>query len=296
MKLFDSPKSVIDSVKDVMEKKMSKAELAAMGGDKEKVDAEDFEALRAGKHKKKKHHVKEEEVLDERNKENKFKKDLNTVKAAIDFDKKNLGMTPDDFMKVSKDFGDDHDKSRDGMKSLIKSYKRTGRKLAKEEAEAVEEGVGVSNRTRKTILAVAKTMKDDNDHNISKNVLNKLTRNKEAGKTYDTARKMVANEEVEVVDEAKDDSTWGVDSPKRKKSQYVSDDGRHVAKIHKKEGEFIVSIHSDGKHHEPADYFTDDKEDAHGTAKAMLAHAVKHAKPLKEETSLVSKIINKYTK
>jgi hypothetical protein len=240
MKLFNVSPDLLQSVKDVMEKKMSKEELAALGGDKEKVDAEDFEALRNGEHKKKKkkkHHVKEEEVLDERNKENKFKKDLNTVNKAIEFDKNNLGMTPDDLMKVSKDFGHDKDKTRDAMKSLIKSYKRTGRALAKEEAETVEEG-------------------------------------RDPG------------------------STWGVSTPLRQKGVAVSENGRHVAKIKRDRdwGEWRVELHSDGKHLKDADYHTDDKEEAHANAKAMVAHAQKHEKPLKEETSLVSKIINKYTK
>lgn len=64
MKLFGLSENLVNTVKDVMEKKMSKDDLAAQGGDKTKVDAEDFAALRAGKHKKKhkkkKHHIKEE--------------------------------------------------------------------------------------------------------------------------------------------------------------------------------------------------------------------------------------------
>lgn len=176
MKIFGLSENLVKTVKAVMEKKMSKDELAALGGDKEKVDAEDFEALGRGEHKKK--------------------------------------------------------------------HKKHKKHHVKEEAEVAE------------------------------------------------------------------GSTYGVDSPKKKKGQYASDDGRHVAKVHKKDNEYVVSIHSDGKHNAKADYFTDDKEDAHGTAKAMLAHAAKHAKtapkstsmgngksgfsPKNEETSLVSKIINKY--
>lgn len=34
--------------------------------------------------------------------------------------------------------------------------------------------------------------------------------------------------------------------------------------------EFVVKLYVDGTHYEPADYFTDDKQDADGTAAAML--------------------------
>jgi hypothetical protein len=54
----------------------------------------------------------------------------------------------------------------------------------------------------------------------------------------------------------------------RKTGEYSQ--GRHKATIHKDSdlGEYKVKFHTDGKHHEPADYFTDDKSDAQGTAKA----------------------------
>jgi hypothetical protein len=70
-----------------------------------------------------------------------------------------------------------------------------------------------------------------------------------------------------------EDSTWGVKEPQRKKGQYASEDGKHVVKIHKRNDEYVVSLHKDGKHREAADYFTDDKEDAHATAKDMLKRA-----------------------
>lgn len=76
-------------------------------------------------------------------------------------------------------------------------------------------------------------------------------------------------------------STWGVKDPQRKKGQYASEDGKHVVKIHKKNDEYVVSLHTDGKHYEPADYFTNDKDDAHSTAKAML----NHAQTVKEESA-----------
>lgn len=47
-------------------------------------------------------------------------------------------------------------------------------------------------------------------------------------------------------------------------------EGRHSAKIYKDSnlGEYQVKLHTDGKHLPDADYFTDDKDDAHRTAKS----------------------------
>lgn len=293
MKLFDASPDLIKAVKEVMEgKKMSKDDIAALAGDKKKFEADDLAALRAGKHKhkhKKKHHVKEEEILDERNKENKFKKDLYVAKKGVEHATKNWGFSPEDHASMSRAFGHDKPTERDNMKSLLIDYKRRGRAMTKKEIKQVDEREMTSTEKKKE--AAIKSKVDDSD--MKKNMMDKY--GKERGKNIYFAtirKKAMTKEEVEFTE----GSTWGVDSPKRKKGQYASDDGRHVAKVHKKEDEYVVSIHSDGKHNAKADYFTDDKEDAHGTAKAMLAHAVKHAKPLKEETSLVSKIINKYTK
>ncbi len=36
--------------------------------------------------------------------------------------------------------------------------------------------------------------------------------------------------------------------------------------------EFVVRLYEGGKHYEPADYFTDDREDAEGTALLMVQH------------------------
>lgn len=68
----------------------------------------------------------------------------------------------------------------------------------KEEVEQVGEGVGVKNNVRKAILVGAKTSKGDVEHKINKDIITKL-KGKEAGKTYDTARKLVAKEEVELI-------------------------------------------------------------------------------------------------
>jgi len=217
MKLFDVSQSVVDAVKKVMVE--SPACIGkAKGCTCKKCKPVTEDAAKPIRH------PGDVEILDERNKENKFKKDLHVVNKAIDYDKKNLGIIPKDLNMLSKDYGHDTDTKRENMKALLKSYKKTGRYLTK-------------------------------------------------------------NEEVETVSEVRDPgSTFGVSTPLKTKGKYVSDDGRHVAKVrHDKDyGEFRVEIHSDGVHNKNADYHTDDKEDAHDTAKAMLAHAVKLAKPLGE--------------
>ena len=54
------------------------------------------------------------------------------------------------------------------------------------------------------------------------------------------------------------------------------DNGDHTAKVYHLSGEhdegdpYHVKLFKDGKHHEPADYFTNDKDDAHSTAKDMV--------------------------
>jgi len=52
--------------------------------------------------------------------------------------------------------------------------------------------------------------------------------------------------------------------------------GEHTAKVYKLTGEhdegdpYVVHLHKNGKHYEPADYFTNDLHDAHGTAQSMV--------------------------
>ncbi len=133
MKMFDVSADLVKTVKEVMEaKKMSKDDIAALGGDKKKVDADDFAALRAGKHKKKhkkKHHMKEEEQLDERNKDNKLKKDLHATKTGRAADHKVAGDYAERIAKdIDKEEGNDNAK-----KTLMKSYKKLGRSIMKNE-------------------------------------------------------------------------------------------------------------------------------------------------------------------
>lgn len=81
-------------------------------------------------------------------------------------------------------------------------------------------------------------------------------------------KRFIAKEEVEQLAEGE-----------RLISKHVSANGKHHARVvyNHDLGEFKAKVYPNGKHHEPADYFTDNKEDAQGTAKAMLAHAEKHA-------------------
>ena len=64
---------------------------------------------------------------------------------------------------------------------------------------------------------------------------------------------------------------------KKKIGEYTN--GSNVSKVYKLSGEhnegdpYVVHLHKDGKHYEPADYFTNDEEDAHVTAKHMVKEA-----------------------
>lgn len=64
---------------------------------------------------------------------------------------------------------------------------------------------------------------------------------------------------------------------KKKIGEYS--EGEHTTRVYKLTGEhdegdpYKVQLHKNGKHHEPSDYFTNDLEDAHGTAKSMVKHS-----------------------
>ena len=77
----------------------------------------------------------EAEIIDERNKENKFKKDLHTASVG----KKEVDKFDVDHDKMAKDFGHSRDRVRDTMKARLKHYKQVGRKMTKEEAEQIDE-------------------------------------------------------------------------------------------------------------------------------------------------------------
>jgi len=51
----------------------------------------------------------------------------------------------------------------------------------------------------------------------------------------------------------------------------VSDDGRVTVRVHRIEDEYRARVYYGGIPYLPADYFTDDRQDAVGTATAMLA-------------------------
>lgn len=171
MKLFDVSQSVLDAVKTAMETPIVLDEslkdykhkhvqglynyehfehpngsFVQVGGNPQRYIHQDkngnrkeFDSLTALKNHINTHN-EEAEALDERNKENKFKKDLHVVNKAIDFDKKNLGIMPKDVNMLSKDYGHDTDTKRENMKALLKSYKKTGRYLTKnEEVEQLDE-------------------------------------------------------------------------------------------------------------------------------------------------------------
>lgn len=64
-----------------------------------------------------------------------------------------------------------------------------------------------------------------------------------------------------------------------------SECGKHQAKVYRDSewGEHRVKFFINGKHHEPADYHTDDVHDAHGSARAELGRITKFNGALKEE-------------
>lgn len=95
-----------------------------------------FPAMYKNTDKKSYVHASEEvEPLDERNKENKFKKDLHTASVG----KKEVDKFDVDHDKMAKDFGHSRDRVRDTMKSRLKHYKQVGRQMAKEESEQIDE-------------------------------------------------------------------------------------------------------------------------------------------------------------
>jgi len=65
------------------------------------------------------------------------------------------------------------------------------------------------------------------------------------------------------------------------KQYYTSKGGDKIAKVYKDTdtGEHIVKMYINGKRHEAADYFTDDKDDAHGTAKFMVKGVKEEVQP-----------------
>jgi hypothetical protein len=77
----------------------------------------------------------EVEALDERNKENKFKKDLHVASVG----KKEVDKFDVDHDKMAKEYGHSRDRIRDTMKSRLKHYKQVGRQMTKEESEQIDE-------------------------------------------------------------------------------------------------------------------------------------------------------------
>ena len=73
------------------------------------------------------------------------------------------------------------------------------------------------------------------------------------------------------------------------------DNGNHTAKVYHLSGEhdegdpYHVKLFKDGKHYEPADYFTNDKDDAHSTAKDMVRRGARNESVKLDETSCGTK-------
>ena len=71
------------------------------------------------------------------------------------------------------------------------------------------------------------------------------------------------------------------------------DNGDHTAKVYHLSGKhnegdpYHVKLFKDGKHHEPADYFTNDKDDAHSTAKDMVRRGARNESVKLDEANIV---------
>lgn len=85
-----------------------------------------------------------------------------------------------------------------------------------------------------------------------------------------TKRVVKFGESEEIVPE----NSITIDEAKKKIGEYTHEG--NVTKVYKLSGEhnegdpYKVELHRNGKHHEAADYFTNDHDDAHGTAKHMV--------------------------
>lgn len=81
----------------------------------------------------------------------------------------------------------------------------------------------------------------------------------------------------------------------RKIGELHTDSGDHHATIHKDHeyGEYRVKFHSHGVHNPDADYHTDDKDDAHGTAEAGLKHLDATKKTVHEEVEPIEEVSNR---
>ena len=117
-----------------------------------------------------------------------------------------------------------------------------------------------------------KKMKEEVDNEtFTKEVNAQKAKNAGGGKKAEVAKasvQAVKQEGVEHVAEA------------RKLEGSYKNDAGHESKVYKLSGEhnegdpYHVKLFKGGKHHEPADYFTDDKDDAHSTAKRMVKESL----------------------
>lgn len=223
------------------------------------------------------------EVIDERNKENKFKKDLHVASMG----KRSIDKFDLDHDKMAKDFGHTRDQIRDTMKSRLKTFKRVGRQMTREESEQLDElGRGtLMNYGSKAMDAAREARKKGDRETASKRTAGM---DRAASKLFPAMYKNTdkksyvhASEEVEIDEAAM--PKFHHEGPKG--ATHVKKDsetGEHVVRFWKK-------TDSGYKRHEAGDYFTDDKEDAHNTAKKMVGEEV-----VNELDDKRNSIINRY--
>ena len=127
---------------------------------------------------------------------------------------------------------------------------------------------------------IRKAADDIGDESFRRGVSN-LDKNK-----LDRSYKKTSNRKLGImkaVDKLTKANSWNVATTRKEEVEHVeegmklihthtSESGKKVAKVYKDSewGEYRVKHYTDGKHHVKADYHTDDKEDAHGTAKSWL--------------------------
>ena len=81
----------------------------------------------------------------------------------------------------------------------------------------------------------------------------------------------------------------------RKLEGSYSNPSGHQSKVYKLSGEhnegdpYHVKLFKNGKHYEPADYFTNDKDDAHSTAKAMVKKSAERVDEVQQDNDSMKK-------
>lgn len=166
----------------------------------------------------------------------------------------------------------------DGDKKLKKRSKGVEKALHKtnEEAEEIDEGRGpvVDQVRRASDITTTEPVRFTDKHSttiplaIAKQAINNYDAKKDPRVKQGIARRMGKNLDS-FKQTANEEETMELDEGLRKIGSHKSADGTREAHVYKDSewGEHRVKFHRNGVHQTKADYHTDDKEDAHDTAK-----------------------------